>query len=142
MNLELEYTENLIRSLKDISTDLVNYFQDRIDEGSLSKVLDFEFHISSVGRSNPVVCHTAARPLEGVKDIIPGSLFFSEKYQGIEEKVWDITTVKFFTWFQECWLEAGGEEYRGNAYLAMHDDTSSLDLKTGEWISNEQRVDY
>ena len=141
MALEEEYRNRLKSELEEASAELINYFQSVIDRGALSKVLDYEFHIDSVDSDMPVICHTELSPFNGMKSIVSEELFRGEKFESLDDSLWDITTEMFFDWFLDCWINAGGEYYKGNAYLAIHDDISSLDLKTGEWIKDELRVD-
>lgn len=141
MNLEVEYRERALNTLNEKSFSLIEYFSERIDEGTLASVLDFEFHIDSVSDSMPIVCRTSVSPFEN-QCLIESEIFSDEKYQSIESSVWQMTTNIIFEWFQSCWLSAGGEYYKGNAYLMEHDSLISLNLKSGAWIENDQRVDW
>ncbi len=136
-----EYKSRLRAELDELNHELIEYFNMVIDKGTFSKVLDYEFHIDSIDRGRPIICHTELSPFETRKGIISEEIFRGERFDGLDDLLWNITTETFFDWFLDCWIKAGGEYYKGNAYIAVHDDITSLDLKTGEWIKDELRVD-
>ena len=139
MTLEEEFRSKLKNELLTRSEELSHYFSVVIGKGTSATVLDYEFHRDSIDRGRPVICHTAASPFEGHKGIISKDLFRGPQYIPIEDQVWQVTTEEFFRWFYSCWVAAGGQHYEGNAYLSMHDDINSFDLKSGKWVDNAVR---
>ncbi|MEC1526204.1 hypothetical protein P9D43_30000 [Neobacillus niacini] len=47
---------------------------------------------------------------------------------------------KVFTdWFSLCWEKAGGAALNIPSYFVFHDDYKSYDLKTNQWIDDEEK---
>lgn len=44
----------------------------------------------------------------------------------IEDELWDLSTETFMNWFARCWLEVGGQGFRLNASIMVHDDLASM----------------
>ena len=45
----------------------------------------------------------------------------------------------FSNWFNECWETAGGQELHVPSFFVFHDINKSFDLKTRQWIVDENK---
>lgn len=45
----------------------------------------------------------------------------------------------FISWFGECWKTAGGQALKLPSYFVFHDEYKSLDLKSDNWIDDDEK---
>ena len=71
--------------------------------------------------------------LLSVPEVYPQALEDVLVAESPESDPWHLATSEFIDWFRQCWVKAGGKDFRLMATIAHHDSSQELNLKTGQW---------
>lgn len=65
--------------------------------------------------------------------------YFFDFYEQNEETLVPQEQKAFTDWFSQCWGKAGGNALTLPSYFVFHDDYKSYDLKSNQWIDDEEK---
>ncbi|HSQ90380.1 hypothetical protein, partial [Romboutsia sp.] len=64
---------------------------------------------------------------------------FLDFYEENEDEIYDKEQRVFTNWFYNCWIKAGGQNFKLPSYFVFHDDDKSFNLKENKWISDDNK---
>ncbi|KAB2331251.1 hypothetical protein [Bacillus mesophilum] len=64
---------------------------------------------------------------------------FFEFYEQNEDTLVSQEQRVFTEWFSQCWEIAGGASMKLPSYFIFHDDSKSFDLKSNQWIDDQEK---
>ena len=64
---------------------------------------------------------------------------FFDFYEQNEDTIVQEERDTFTNWFKKCWEKADGQILDLPSYFGLHDDSNSFDLKSNQWIDDEEK---